>query len=80
MKLIDFSDDDELYLFERVVKNLQSFYGHSESDAIRMVNEYYHKFTNAEFCHRYNIPVQTVDFFFILRNQEWQIEFTIIKH
>jgi len=44
------SDEDELFLFERVVKHLQSLYGYSFDDAVRLVNEYYAKFTDQNFC------------------------------
>ncbi|AUI88077.1 hypothetical protein BS333_17035 [Vibrio azureus] len=63
LKLSPSSDEIEIFLFECVVKNLQSFYGHSYDDAVRLVNEYYAKFTDAHFCRQHGIPVQTADLF-----------------
>lgn len=64
MKLkIPSDDDDEVFLFERVVKHLQSSYDYSYDDAVRLVNDYYAKFTDPEYCDKYDISVQTMDFF-----------------
>ncbi len=57
-------NDDEIYLFERIVEQLKSSYGHSNDQAIELVNSYLSKFTDQEFCLKHKIPVQTVDFFF----------------
>jgi hypothetical protein len=57
------SNDDEVFLFERVVKHLQSLHGYSCDAAIRLVNEYYKKFTDPDYCDQHNISVQTMDFF-----------------
>ena len=39
-------DDDEIYLFERVIKHLQTIYNYSAGDAVELVNAYYENFTN----------------------------------
>lgn len=57
------NDDDEVFLFERVVRHLQSFYCYSHDDAISLVNGYYMKFTDPNYCDKYDISVQTMDFF-----------------
>ena len=61
----DFSciDDVELFLFERVVENLKITHGHSLTEAVRLVNDYHRKFTDAAFCERYNISIQTKSYF-----------------
>jgi hypothetical protein len=63
MRLNISSDDDEIYLFERVVAHLQSRYKYSKDDAVELVNGYYANFTDSGFCEKFNIPVQNVDFF-----------------
>lgn len=57
------ADDDVAYLFERVVKHLQSSYGYSLSEAIQSVNDYFASLTNPIFCAQHGIPVQDDDFF-----------------
>jgi len=57
------SDEDERFLFDRVVKHLQLSYGYSSDDAVRLVNEYYAKFTDQNFCDKYDITAQSMDFF-----------------
>ncbi|MBB3063673.1 hypothetical protein [Microbulbifer rhizosphaerae] len=57
------SDDDEVFLFERVVNHLQSSYGYSCDEAVRLVNEYYANFTDVHYCSQHGIPVQNADFF-----------------
>lgn len=64
MRLEVSSDDDEVFLFERVVGHLQSSYEYSLNDAVELVNGYYSKFTDPEFCEKFGIPVQNIDFFF----------------
>jgi hypothetical protein len=56
-------DDDEIYLFERVVARLQSYYNYLPDDAVKLVNDYYKNFTNSVFCEKFNIPIQNIDFF-----------------
>ena len=63
MQLNVSSDDDEIYLFERVVAHLQSRYKYFPDDAVKLVNGYYANFTNPVFCEKFCIPVQNVDFF-----------------
>lgn len=63
MRLNVSTDDDEIYLFERVVAHLQSRYKYLQDDAVKLVNEYYTNFTNPVFCEKFNIPVQNIDFF-----------------
>lgn len=63
MQLSESQDDDEIYLFERVVAHLQSRYQYSPDEAARLVNEYYSKFTDSAFCAKFGIPVQNADFF-----------------
>ncbi|WP_437528533.1 hypothetical protein WME95_41910 [Sorangium sp. So ce327] len=57
------TDEDEIFLFERVVKHLQSSYGYSLEDAERLVSGYYEKFTDQNYCDKYDIMAQTMDFF-----------------
>lgn len=57
------SDDDEIFLFERVVRHLQSVHGYSYNDSVRLVNEYYADFTDPSCCDEHSIPVQNFDFF-----------------
>ncbi|MDO8330619.1 MAG: hypothetical protein Q7T36_09125 [Fluviicoccus sp.] len=63
LKLSPNADDDEFFLFERVIGHLQHSYSHGHEHATMLVNQYYSKFTDAAYCHKYQIPVQTVDFF-----------------
>lgn len=56
-------DEDLVWLFERVVRQLQGEYGHSEDAAIRLVNDYYRKFTDPVFCEKYDMSAQTPEFF-----------------
>ena len=56
-------DEDEIWLFERIVNRLESDHGHTHEKAIEMVNSYYRKFTDEEFCHKHGIPAQNIDFF-----------------
>ncbi|WNJ95666.1 hypothetical protein RND59_00650 [Vibrio ruber] len=63
MKLRVSSNDDEVFLFERVVKHLQLSYGYPHDEAIVLINEYYLKFTDKDYCDKYDISVQTMDFF-----------------
>lgn len=56
-------DEDEIFLFERVVKHLKLSYGYTDDEAISLVNGYYAKFTAPSFCDKYDISVQTVDYF-----------------
>jgi hypothetical protein len=63
MRLKVSTDDDEIYLFERVVAHLQSRYKYLPDDAAELVNDYYANFTDPAFCEKFNIPVQNVDFF-----------------
>jgi hypothetical protein len=57
------SDEEDVFLFERVVKHLQLSYGYSFDDTVCLVNEYYAKFTDHNFCDRYKMTAQTMDFF-----------------
>lgn len=57
------SDEDEIYLFERVVSHLQSNHHYLPDDAVRLVNAYYANFTSQIFCNKFHIPVQNIDFF-----------------
>jgi hypothetical protein len=61
--IIESYNEDEIYLFERIVKHLQSFYGYSSDQAVELINRYYLNFTDPEFCNKNGIPVQTMDFF-----------------
>ena len=63
MRLSESSDEDEIYLFERVVVHLQSRYAYLPHEAQRLVNDYYANFTDSVFCEKFHIPVQNVDFF-----------------
>lgn len=63
MRLNLSSDDDEIFLFERVVSHLQSRYKYSLDEAVELVNGYYENFTDPIFCGKFNVPVQNVDFF-----------------
>ncbi|WMW80825.1 hypothetical protein RF679_00755 [Undibacterium cyanobacteriorum] len=63
MRLDESTDEDEIYLFERVVVHLQSRHMYSQDDAVALVNGYYANFTDHTFCERFNIPVQSVEFF-----------------
>ncbi|MBC3918115.1 hypothetical protein H8L32_11555 [Undibacterium sp. CY18W] len=63
MQLNVSSDEDEVFLFERVVSHLQTTYKHTLEDAVRLVNEYYSNFTDPIFCKKFHIPVQNIDFF-----------------
>jgi len=56
-------NDDEIFLFENVVKHLVSTYECSNDAAIRMVNEYYKKFTDPEYCSKFDISTQNEEFF-----------------
>lgn len=56
-------NDDGMFLFERIIKSLTSLYGYSSDEAIELIEIYYSKFTNCEFCYRHGIPIQTMDFF-----------------
>lgn len=56
-------DEDELWLLERTVRRLQKDHGHSEAAAIALLNNYYRRFTDPQFCDRYGISVQTFEFF-----------------
>ena len=57
------SDEDELWLFERTTKELRKTYGHSEEIAVALVNAYYKRFTDPSFCERFDLSVQSTDFF-----------------
>lgn len=63
MRLNVSTDDDEIYLFERVIAHLQSRYRYLPDSAMQLVNDYYANFTNPDFCEKFGIPVQNVDFF-----------------
>lgn len=56
-------DEDEIWLFERIAKQLQKRHGHSEVDAMDFIKSYYKKFTDADYCERYNMSAQNTDFF-----------------
>ncbi|WP_141215595.1 hypothetical protein [Hahella sp. CCB-MM4] len=56
-------DETQVYLFECVVRHLQSSHGYSHDDAVRLVNGYYANFTDARYCSEHGIPVQNADFF-----------------
>lgn len=60
---ISSDDEDEVWLFERTVLQLQKEYGHTEANAINLVNQYYKKFTDPKFCSLYDMSVQTAEFF-----------------
>ncbi|WP_227103639.1 hypothetical protein [Chromobacterium rhizoryzae] len=61
--LLPSTGEDEAWLFERIVFQLQKDYGHTEEGAIGLVCDYYKKFTDPSFCALYNQSVQTVEFF-----------------
>lgn len=54
---------DEVWLFERIVRQLQKRFGHGENEAVAFVNRYCEKFTDPGFCDLYNLSVQTIEFF-----------------
>jgi hypothetical protein len=56
-------DEDLIWLFERTVRQLQKEYGHTEEQAVDLVNGYYEKFTDVGFCSSYDLSVQTTEFF-----------------
>ncbi|MFZ6801346.1 hypothetical protein [Undibacterium sp. Di24W] len=56
-------DEDEIWLFERIVSHLKADHAHTHEKSIELVNSYYGKFTNEEFCHIHGIPAQNIDFF-----------------
>ena len=64
LKISSDYDEDEVWLFERIVKRLKSDHGHSHDKSIELVNSYYAKFTNEEFCGKYDMSAQNIDFFF----------------
>lgn len=57
------SDEDERWLFERTARQLQTTHGHSEARAVALIDAYRRRFTDAEFCERFNLSVQTTAFF-----------------
>ena len=63
MRLNVSADEDEIYLFERVVAHLQSRYKYLPDEAVELVNGYYANFTDPSLCEKFNIPVQDIDFF-----------------
>lgn len=63
LKISSDYDEDEVWLFERIVKHLESDHGHSHEKAIELVNSYYEKFTSEEFCEKYDMSAQNIDFF-----------------
>lgn len=63
MELKVSSDEDEIFLFEHVVRHLQSSYGYSYDGAVSLVNRYYEKFTDINYCKKHGIPVQNEIFF-----------------
>lgn len=61
--LLPSASEDEIFLLERVVLQLQEDYGCSEGDALDLVNGYCRKFTDPVFCAKYDLSVQTGEFF-----------------
>ncbi|MBN3006464.1 hypothetical protein JW897_22235 [Chromobacterium alkanivorans] len=61
--LISSDDEDEVWLFERTARQLKKEYGHTEAEAVNLVNGYYKKFTDPVFCSSYDLSVQTAEFF-----------------
>jgi len=55
-------DDDELWLLERIVKRLCNDYGHPEALALSALNTYLKKFTDSQYCTRYNLSTQSFEF------------------
>jgi hypothetical protein len=61
--LIKFNNEDEAWMFERTVQQLQKDYDHTKDEAVDLLNKYHEKFTDPEFCKLHKIAVQTTDFF-----------------
>ncbi len=57
------ADEDELWLFERTVRQLQTRHGHAEALALELVRRYYLRFTDERYCDDFNLRVQTMEFF-----------------
>lgn len=57
-------DEDELWLFHRILVELQEGFGHSEEVAVDLVNGYYRRFTDPAYCDRFNMSAQGMEFFF----------------
>ncbi len=56
-------DEDTHYLFYEIAMKLRSELNISLESAIGLVEEYYSKFTNADYCDSLGINVQDEDFF-----------------
>ncbi|MFG0227307.1 hypothetical protein [Achromobacter sp. 413638] len=56
-------DEDAIWLFERIVRELGKRFDHAEAEAVDLVNRYCQKFTDPDFCRAYDVPVQTMEFF-----------------
>ncbi len=64
LKITPNADEYEQAFIERVLNALQSsVFGYTHDEAVMLVNKYYEKFTDPNFCKKYRIPVQTPDFF-----------------
>ncbi|QWT21491.1 hypothetical protein KPL74_05670 [Bacillus sp. NP157] len=51
------------WLFNRIVSNLQSLFGHSSDAAVALAMDYYRLFQDQTFCESIGISAQDKDFF-----------------
>ncbi|WP_419264928.1 hypothetical protein [Acinetobacter gerneri] len=47
--------------FQSVKYSLETRFHLSSDESIRLINQYYSKFLNAEFCQKYNFPPQSLE-------------------
>ena len=64
MKLDVSSDEELIYFFERVINYLKSAHEYEHNEAVELVNRYYSKLTNPDFCKEFGIPFQNIDTFY----------------
>lgn len=57
------TDEDEIWLFERTVRQLQKRHSHSEQAAIQLVRGYYKRFTDEQYCEQFAMSAQNSAFF-----------------
>lgn len=54
-------NEDVIWNFEQIVKELISKHGHNKQAAHTLVNGYLGKFMSKNFCDAYNFPVETIE-------------------